>query len=245
MGDSMSARGCHAERFYDRSRNSIEQINRPSECIQEPMERPRNEQRNPFRARQAHGLRDKFANNNMQSAQKNESAGEGKRMGQDRRSSSGHARPNTQKEICKSRLAQSAEREACQCDSQLHARNYAVQITQEVFHDFCAGIALCNELPNARNTHRHERKLRCGEEPVQRDECDDPNESDEEHSRSDFPVEIVTALASRLLFSPPTPKLHRQNPSTTLMLLLLASGSLLAAFASDFWLVSCCRHSHN
>jgi hypothetical protein len=52
-----------------------------------------------------------------------------------------------------------------------------MQIAKEMLHKFCLGIAARDQLPNPRHPHGHERKFHSGEESVESNQHEYPDEA--------------------------------------------------------------------
>ncbi len=63
---------CNPKGLYDRTGNTVKQIDGPAKSRQEPGKRPRDQQRHALRARQADGLWHEFADDYVQSAEQGE-----------------------------------------------------------------------------------------------------------------------------------------------------------------------------
>ena len=63
----------HAQRLQHLFGETVEQIDGPAESIQEPVKRPRHQQRDALGARQAQALRDQFAEHHLQNGEQSES----------------------------------------------------------------------------------------------------------------------------------------------------------------------------
>jgi hypothetical protein len=83
MRNAVTRRRDDAEGFDDYAGRAIEQVNRPTKCVQEPQKRPSDHQGDAFGAGQTDRLRDKLAENYVDGAQASERNGQGNRVNQD------------------------------------------------------------------------------------------------------------------------------------------------------------------
>ncbi len=85
----------------------------------------------------------------MQSAQESECACQRDSMGEECRVRSQTSGPNRLNHFRKRRFAKRANRQAGEGNAELHARNDAMQITEECFNHASPGIPLRDQLPDA------------------------------------------------------------------------------------------------
>jgi hypothetical protein len=79
-------------------------------------------------------------------------------------------------------FAQSADGEARQRDADLHAGNDAVQIAEQMLHDFCLGVSAGDQLADARDSHRDKRELGGSKKAVQRDQHEHTDKAYQKHA---------------------------------------------------------------
>ncbi len=71
-----------------------------------------------------------------------------------------------------------------------------MQIGNEVRDNFCANVSCGNQLADAREAHRDERKFRSGEKTVERYEKQHAKQANDEHTVRILPGSIVAAETS-------------------------------------------------
>ncbi len=156
VNGSVNRRLRHAEATHNHAGNPVQQIDRPAKRLEKPRKRPRDQQGDPFGASEAHSFGDKFANHDVKGAQHRERQTKRNGMGNECRSSRNRTRKKRLKHRRKCALAQSAERKARKCNSELNGGNDAVQIGEQRLDHTRPRVALLDKLPHARQPHRHQ-----------------------------------------------------------------------------------------
>src|SRR5882762_5694914 len=198
VSDPVAGLGIDAHGFDDGSGSAIEKFNGPAKSVQEPVKRTGDKEGDAFGAGQADGFGNEFADDYVQSGEESERGGKSEGVGQNGGAGSLNSGPERAKEICQSGFTESAESETGEGDSQLDAGDYAVQVGDKVGYDFCADVTGGDQLANAREAHRDERKFRRGKKAVERNEKEHAKEANYEHTVRIPLCSIVSAEASQL-----------------------------------------------
>src|SRR6266566_3339105 len=193
VSDTVAGLGIDAHGFDDGSGNAIEKFNGPTKSVQEPVKGPGDKEGDAFGAGQADGFGNEFADDYVQSGEESERDGKSEGVGQNGGAGSLNSGPERAKEICQSGFAERAESETGERDAKLYTGDDAVQIGDKVGYDFRANVSGGNELANAREAHRDERKFRRSKKAVERHEKQHAKKANDEHRVRILPGSIVPA----------------------------------------------------
>ena len=138
--------------------------------LQKPVERPRDEQRDAFGAREAQAFGNEFAEDDLQHREQAESENQRDAVRDDRRPRPRDRCDERRQNSGERDFAEIAEEQARDRDADLNAGNDAAEVAEQTFDDFGARVARFDELADARSRDGDERKFRGGEECVHADE---------------------------------------------------------------------------
>src|SRR5713101_6416182 len=193
VGEAVAGVRADAEGLDDGAGDAVEQIDGPAKGLEEPPEGPGDEKGDAFGLREADAFGDEFAEDNVNGAEEDEGEGESDGVHEEEHADAAFRGHDVLNEFGEGGFAERAESQAGEGDTELHARDDAVEIAEERFHDFCLGVALDDQLADAREADSDKRKFNGGEKAVQHHEHEHCNQAKQKHAVRESPSGSVAA----------------------------------------------------
>ena len=179
--EGVAGRRSDAEKAHEARGDEVEQLDGPAERVQEPVEWAGDDEGNAFGAGEAEGFRNELAEDDFEPGEKGEGNDESDAMGENSGPRTWNFSDERADEVGKRDFADVAEKQADDGDADLHAGDDVVEVGEKRFDDLGAGVALFNQLVNARSANSDERKLRGGEKSVDENEEKNSSEMKSDH----------------------------------------------------------------
>src|SRR5580658_4669654 len=177
----MAVRSHHSERADDSFGDAVKQIDGPAKRVEKPVKRPRDQQRHAFGARQAEALGNQLAEDDLQNSEETEDDDERYTMLDDRSPGAGYVFDEGPDNRGQGDFAEIAQRKAGDGDPDLHAGNDAAEIADQQFNNLGAGVALFDQLANARKPDGDQREFGSRKKRVHANQKDDAENVERAH----------------------------------------------------------------